>query len=166
MKLLTIAAALPLASCATPSILPADPNARFDPRAFFTGRSHGEGTLHKIIGGDSQIVVDSIGRPDGRGGLVLDQKIRSGSKSPRQRRWIMRPAGPNRYTGTLTEAEGPVAVQVNGPRATIRYRMRGGIDIEQHLALQPDGRTLLNRLNARKFGIRVAQLDETIRKVD
>jgi hypothetical protein len=166
VRLVAIAAALAVGGCATPSTLPADPNARFDPRAFFTGRSHGEGTLHKIIGGDSKIVVDSIGRPDRRGGLVLDQNIRSGAKSPRQRRWIMRPSGPNRYTGTLSEAEGPVDVQVNGPRATIRYRMRGGIDIEQHLALQSDGRTLLNRLNARKFGIRVARLEETIRKLD
>jgi hypothetical protein len=57
-------------------------------------------------------------------------------------------------------------VEVAGPRATIRYRMKSGLAVAQQLALQPGGRTLLNRLTVTKFGIRVATLDETIRKLD
>jgi hypothetical protein len=78
----------------------------------------------------------------------------------------MRQIGPGRFTGTLTDAVGPASIEVAGARATIRYRMKGGLDVSQQLALQPGGRTVLNRLTVTKFGIRVATLDETIRKLD
>ena len=161
-------AALPLliGSCNGASVLPADDGATFDPIAFFEGRTRGEGTLHKIVGSDSRVVVQSFGARQKGGGLLLDQRIQRGTNSPSQRRWVMRPVSPGRFTGSLTEAEGPVVGTVAGPRATIRYRTRDGFDIEQHLALQPGGRTLLNQLSVRRFGIRVARLDETIRKLD
>jgi hypothetical protein len=44
--------------------------------------------------------------------------------------------------------------------------MRGGLDVDQQLTLQGDGKTLLNRLHVRKFGVRVAVVEETIRKLD
>jgi hypothetical protein len=72
--------------------------------------------------------------------------------------------GPGHFTGTLTEATGPVDITVSGPRALIRYPMKGGLEVRQQLALQSDGRTVLNRLSVRKFGLEVAHLDETIRK--
>jgi len=59
-----------------------------------------------------------------------------------------------------------VNVSVVGPRAYIKYRMSEGLTVGQLLALQSDGKTLLNRLHVRKFGIRVATVDETIRKLD
>jgi hypothetical protein len=46
----------------------------------------------------------------------------------------------------------------------VRYRTPSGLRLQQQLALQADGRTIFNRLKAYKFGIRVAVLDETIRK--
>ena len=51
----------------------------------------------------------------------------------------------------------------DGPRATIRYAMKGGLQVRQQLALQTDGRTLLNHLEVRKWGVRVARVEETIR---
>jgi hypothetical protein len=66
--------------------------------------------------------------------------------------------------GRLTDAEGPVTITLDGPRAVIAYRTPDGVSIHQQLALQPDGRTVLNHLEARKFGVRVATLEETIRK--
>lgn len=166
MRLSVAVLALPLAGCNVGTVLPADQGASFDPIAFFEGRTRGEGTLHKVIGGDSLVTVESFGTRDRRGGLVLDQVIRRGTKPPSQRRWVMRPVTPGRFTGTLTEAEGPVEGTVSGPRATIRYRTKDGFHIEQHLALQPGGRVLLNELNVRRGGIRVARLDERIRKLD
>jgi hypothetical protein len=93
------------------------------------------------------------------------QRIREGSRPERTRTWLMRSLGQGRFTGTLTDAAGPVDIRVNGPRATIVYRTPSGLRIRQQLALQPDGRTLLNRLEAFKFGLRVATLDEEIRRV-
>ena len=158
--------ALALGSCNVGTVLPADAAARFDPIAFFEGRTRGEGTLHRVLARDLRITVDSSGRRDGRGGLVLDQAIREGDKPARLRRWVMHPAGPNRYRGALTDAVGPVEMTIAGPRATVRYRMRGGLAVEQQLALQPGGRVVLNELNVRRMGMRVARLDETIRKLD
>ncbi len=159
---------LPLALCSCMSdVVPIGaPDATLAPIDYFDGRSHGEGVLHTIAGGKSAVIVDSVGRRDGRGGLVLDQTIRQGSNPPRTRRWMMRPAGPGRFTGTLTDARGPVEVIVRGPHAEIRYVMTNGMQVEQRLALQKDRRTLVNRLSVRKWGVRVARLDETIRKLD
>ncbi len=78
----------------------------------------------------------------------------------------MRPVAQNLYSGTLTDAEGPVSVTTSGSRALVRYKMKGGFDVEQQLVVQRDGRTLLNRLEVTKFGVRVATLNETIQKLD
>ena len=144
---------------------PAGGSATLDPIAFFTGRSEGEGTVDTLLGKPVKLLVTSVGEKQGDT-LILDQTIRQGAKPPRVRRWIMRPVAPGRFTGTLTDAEGPVNVTVAGPRASIRYRMRGGLDVDQQLTLQTDGKTLLNRLHVRKFGVRVAVVGETIRKLD
>lgn len=159
-------AALALGSCAAPALPPADAAATFDAVQFFSGRTQGEGTLHRMIGGSSRITVESTGRVDPRGTLILDQKIREDDKLPRLRRWVIRRTGPNRFTGSLTDADGPVEITVAGARATIRYRMKAGPWVEQQLALQPGGRTLLNRLTVTRLGMRLARLDETIRKLD
>ena len=153
------------AASATSAIQPAASGPVLDPVAFFTGRTRGEGELDTLLSRPVRLSVDSVGRRQGDM-LILDQTIREGDKPPRVRRWSMRPVAPGRYTGTLTDAEGPVDVAVAGPRARIRYRMPGGLQVDQQLTLQSDGRTLLNRMRVEKFGIRVASVEETIRKTD
>jgi hypothetical protein len=137
----------------------------FDPVKFFTGHTQGDATLRLISGASHRVSVDSRGRPDGHGGLVLDQRIREAGKPERTRQWVLHPAGPNRWTGTLTDAVGPVAVERTSEDVTIRYRMHGGAEVEQHLGLPPGGATADNHLTVSRFGIRLATLDEKIRKV-
>ena len=159
------AAALPLALALAGCMrtdLPAG-TAALDPIAFFTGASQGSGTLDPIVGKKVPIRVESRGTRQGDT-LNLVQRITEGSKKPRVRTWIMAPAGPGRFTGSLTDAKGPVAITVTGPRAYIRYTTPSGMKIRQQLALQADGRTILNRLEAFKYGFRLATLHETIRK--
>ncbi|MEO6581566.1 MAG: DUF3833 family protein [Sphingomicrobium sp.] len=158
--------ALALAGCAPSRPLPADPSARLDPIAFFTGRTHGDAILQKLVGRAVKVRVDSSGRRDRQGGLILDQAIRKGGKPARHRRWLFRLDGRGRYQGSLTDAVGPVDFVSAGPRATIRYRMKNGMEVDQHLALQRDPRLVLNRLTVSKFGLRLATLDERIRKLD
>lgn len=159
------AVSLAMTGCGTAILLPADTGARLDPMTFFAGRTSGEARLDKVGSGPVRVSVDSIGRRQGNA-LVLDQVIREGEKPPRSRRWTMRPVGPDLYSGTLTDAAGPVSVRVEGPRAYIAYTMKNGMTVEQQLALQPDRRTVLNHLRVKKFGIEVAELTETIRKRD
>jgi hypothetical protein len=72
--------------------------------------------------------------------------------------------GPGRYTGTLSDADGPVTGLVTGNRLRLSFRMRGGMDVDQWLTLAPGGRWARNVLRVSKFGMTVATLDETIRK--
>ncbi len=158
---LTVAAS----ACMAAAPLDADASKTLDPIAFFTGTSEGDATLKVIASGSKRVRVRSDGRSDGRGGLILVQRIREGDKPERLRTWTMQPVAPGRFTGTLTpDAVGPVSVTTSGPRAQIRYRMKNGMDVAQELALQSDGTTLLNRLSVSKWGMQVARLDEVIRK--
>jgi hypothetical protein len=83
----------------------------------------------------------------------------------RTRKWVMRSDGPDHFTGSLSDATGPVDVIVRGDTATIRYKMKGGLDIRQSMQLQ-DGRTLANHVTAKRFGLRFASVEGTIRKLD
>ncbi len=165
MRALAAAAALALYGCGSNAPLPAASGASFDPATFFAGRTHGEATLDTLIASPVRVTVDSVGRRQGDT-LVLDQAIRQGDQPARVRRWTMRPVAPNRFSGTLTDATGSVQGTTAGPRAYIRYTMKNGMQVEQQLALQRDGRTVLNRLEVKKFGVRLATLTETIRKLD
>ena len=165
-RIVAVALAIAIGACAKGDVL--QPNAggpALDPMAFFAGRTRGDGELAKLFSRPVKVTVDSIGRVEGDT-LVLDQTIQEG-RSPRSvRRWTMRPVAPNRYSGSLTDAKGPVNVTVSGSSADIRYTAKAGFEIEQQLVLQSDGKTILNRLSAHKFGVRVATLKETIRKLD
>ena len=161
-------AALTLSACGGPSDLPPPkPEPTLDAAEYFTGRSQGTATLHTITGDETPVRVQSFGRRDERGRLILDQRIREGDKDPRTRRWVLRQVAPNRWTGTLTpDAAGPVTVTNHGNAGTIRYTMKNGMAVEQQLRLQPDERTLRNLLTVDKWGVPVAWLEETIRKSD
>ena len=116
---------------------------------------------------DAQPVrVEGVGHVAPNGTFLLDQVVTRGARAPEKRQWRIRQAGPGRYTGTLSDAAGPLAGDVRGNRLHLSYPMKGGMHAEQWIYLQPDGRTALNRMAITKFGITVARLDETIRKLD
>jgi hypothetical protein len=152
-----------LASCGASA--PAAPPP-FDPLAFFSGASRGEGTLKVMTKPTVKLRVESVGRPDGKGGITLDQVIKEGSKAARKRRWVLRQTSPTTMTGTITDNPGPVRGRVDGNRLLLNYTMNGGLKAEQVLTLQPGGRWLTNRMTVRKFGLPVARVDEVITKID
>ncbi len=136
----------------------------FRPDAFFAGATTGTGTL-KVIGRERVTTfVEGTGRMQPDGVFKLRQRVTEGSKPARARTWLLRPQGDGRWTGTLTDATGPVEGQVRGNLFHVKYP-GDGIGVEQWLYLQADGRTVKNTLVARKLGVTVARLEETIRKV-
>lgn len=161
---LFIALPLALAACAS-SPRPA-PAPLLDPFAFFAGRTRGAGEIKPIIGRARPVTVESAGRIRSDGVLVVQQRIEEEGRAARTRRWELRREGLREYRGTLSDAAGPVAARANGNQLRLTFGMDGGLDAEQLLTLQPDGRTIDNRMTVSKMGVPVARLRETIRKVE
>lgn len=138
----------------------------FSPERFFGGRTAGDGVLQVLASRPRTVRVLGAGRLEADETLVVMQQVREGDMPPRERSWRIRQVAPGRYAGTLSDAAGPVTGEVSGNMMRLRFRMKGGLAAEQRLFLQPDGRTVLNRMTIRKLGIAVATLAETIRKAD
>ncbi|WP_374129693.1 DUF3833 family protein [Sphingomonas sp. 28-62-20] len=159
--------ALALAGCvATPRIGPVAAAPAFVPNDFFSGRSEGTASLKVIFRSAVPVRVESLGSINADGALVLDQTVFEGDKPPRQRHWLIRRTGPNRYAGTLSDATSPVIGEVTGNRLHLGFGMKGGMHAQQWLTLAPDGQSAHNIMVVRKFGLTLAVLDETIRKID
>jgi hypothetical protein len=140
---------------------------KLDMTAFFTGRSHADNIMKVALHGPKKLVVDSIGGRNKEGEFVLIDTVREEGKPERKRTWVMHPVGDNHFSGYLSDAVGPVDIVVSGNSATIRYTMRdGNLKVVQQIQLQGDGRTLSNHVIAKKFGLRVATVDGSIRKLD
>ena len=164
MHAFILAVPLILFSSAAPSA-PAEAPA-FPLVRFFEGRTEGRGVLKVMLKAPVPIRVESVGRVEPDGTLVLVQKIEEGKKPARTRSWRMREVSPGRYVGPLTDAVGPAEAEAKGNRLRISYRMKGGLDVEQWLTLAPGGRSAHNVMKVGKFGLPFATLEETIRKVD
>ena len=157
--------ALALAACgATAPPEATEQGEAFDPVAFFTGRSHGDGVLDQVMKGRRRVTVDSVGKLDANGALTLTQRIAMEGDAPRTRVWKFKQVAPGRYGGSLTDASGPVETLAIGRAIRIRYPMKGGLKVEQWLVALPGGRALDNRLTVTKWGMRVASLHERITK--
>ena len=161
MRLLFLAPLMMLAAATPAAAAP-----KFDMVAFFTGKTHAENVMKVALKGASKLVVDSFGGKGDRGDFVLIETVHEEGKPVRTRKWIMKSAGPNRYTGALTDAVGPVDIKTDGDSAMIRYTMKGGLKVDQRMQMRPDGRTLANTVTVKKFGMRFAKVEGVIRKLD
>ena len=159
MRLVTAAAADLLAG-SPPAGTP-----QLDMVGFFSGRTHSDNVLKIVFHRASSLVVDSVGRMDGKQFVLIDTVHEQG-KPARVRKWVMHPSGPGRFTGTLSDAEGPVEISVSGSSANIRYVMNGGLNVDQRVQLLPDGRTMTNHTVVKKFGLKFGSVDGKIRKLD
>ncbi len=157
MKLLV--ALLAIAAMASPA------EAAFNPVDFFRGRTHGDGTLKIVFQSPKRISVDSQGRSEKDGSLVLEQTINEPGKPPRTRYWRLRETGPNKFEGTLTDAAGPVRVDVTKSAVRIRYTGKDNLNFDQLLTPLGPG-AVSNKIRVRRFGIVVAHFEEVIRKLD
>jgi hypothetical protein len=137
------------------------------PEAFFLGETRGSGVLQTAGGRPSRTFqVLSRGRA-AADEIIVDQEIRWGDGEVDRRSFRLRQTGTGRYTGSLTDAAGPVTAEARGNALRLRYLIRHpGITMEQWLYLQPDGRTVLNEGTVRALGIVVARLSEQIGKTD
>ena len=161
MKLRTAGLAALAMTLATPAA-----SENTDPMRFFEGRTESVGMIKLAMKkpfrsraiGKGQIMPD--------GSLSLVQRVEDQGEQPRERRWHMRKVGPGRYTGTMSEARGPVTVEEVDGRYRFQFRMDGSVAVEQWLIPAPDGRSAKSKITIRKYGVRVGGADSVIRKLD
>ncbi|KQU53206.1 hypothetical protein ASG67_10360 [Sphingomonas sp. Leaf339] len=156
-------AALPALALLTTAAAPPAPT--FDALRFFNGKTEGKGRFKVVLRAGHDVHVQGHGRMEGDT-LILDQIVTREGTAPKPRQWRIREVSPGRYTGTLTDAKGAITGETTGDRLHLAFTSTGGFKVEQWLTLAADGRSAQNRLTAKKFGITVATLDETIRKLD
>ena len=157
--------ALPIALVgASASAVSSSPDPQSDPMRFFEGRTESISTI-KVIA-RKPYRSRTIGRGDIDDGVLhLIQRVQEDGRSPYDRNWRMRQVAPGRFSGTMSEARGPVtAEEVNG-RFRFRFKMKGNVAIEQWLTPLPGGKSALSKVTIRKFGMTVGHSDGTIRKL-
>src|SRR6476659_5035403 len=126
--------------------------APFNPVEFFRGRTHGDGNLKVIFQSPKKMAVDSFGEQEKDGSLLLKQVIHEPGKPARTRYWRMREEGPGRFVGTLTDAAGPVRVDVSGDQVRIRYTAPNHLNFDQVLTPAGPG-TVRNTMKVRRLGM-------------
>lgn len=132
---------------------------------FFSSRFEGTGTVHIIFSGRQ--VIRDVGRGRMENGvLVIDQVVQQEGAEPRRRHWRIRRVGSNRFAGTITDVRGEVTGEISGNVLHLSFRSTHGPWVEQWITLHPNGRTAHNRMIFRRFGIQVATVEETIRRLD
>jgi len=169
-RLPAILLACVLASGCLPSLAarPAiTPTPAFEPVAFFSGHTHGDGVLEVRFGGDRHLAVEGNGYQNVDGSFQLDQTITYDDSTRETRSWVLRRKDATSWTATLSDAQGEVTAETSGNLFHLRYQIRSPrVFMEQWLYLQPGGRSVLNLAEVTIVGVPYAHLSETITKVD
>lgn len=161
--------ALALAGCvsgAAPEVPTSGPP--FDFESFFEGQTISTATLRTIGGGERRLAVDGVGVKNPDGAFSLKQTIRWADGDVDRRTWRMRRLGQDRIEAEVEGVRGLAFGRVMGPTFTVSYTFDEGpgIRMQHWMTLQPDGRSVRNIAVGRVFGVPVARLDETFRRVD
>ena len=133
---------------------------------FFAGTTEGTGTVDLIASRPHAMRDRARGRIDADGALILEQVVEEAGKPARRRSWRLMRSGGNRITGAISDVNGPVSGEIAGNTLHLRYRMKEGPSVEQWITLEPGGRMARNRMTFRRFGLKVATVESTIRKLD
>jgi hypothetical protein len=137
-----------------------------DPMTFFEGRTESVGTVKLAMKKPFRSRAIGKGEILADGTLNLVQRVEDQGERPRERRWRIRRVAPGRYSGTMTEAKGPVIVEQVGDRFRFSFKMSGHVAVEQWLDPAADWKSASSKLTIRKYGIVVGRSDAVIRKLD
>jgi hypothetical protein len=137
-----------------------------DPLSFFEGKTESVGTVKIAMKKAYKSRAVGTGEITDDGTLILVQRVEDQGQPPKDRRWKMRKVGPGKYTGTMTEAKGPVTVEEVAGKYRFRFRMDGNVSIEQWLIPAKDWRSAASKVTIRKYGVLVGRSDSVIRKLD
>jgi hypothetical protein len=143
----------------------------FDLRRHLSGPIQCEGVIFGPTGRvASRFVADMEGRWEGNRG-VLSETFRYDSGTVQEREWTLALGNDGRIVATAPDVVGEGDGEAAGPGVRLRYRIRltpeaGGhvLDVVDWMYLMENG-TIMNRSQFSKFGITVAELVATMRRV-
>lgn len=162
MRISSFALAAPVLVLAAPL---SSASVQVDPLRFFEGRTETQGTVKVMFHKAYHTHSIGIGRIEGDDSLTLIQRVEDEGKPPRERRWQVRRTAPGRFTGSMTDAIGPVTIDKVGERYRFRFKLKGNLSAEQILTPLPGGRSARNTVKVKRMGITVATTEGTIRKI-
>ena len=136
-----------------------------DPLRFFAGRTETQGMVKVLFRKPYRTRSLGQGRIEPDGSLSLVQRVEDDGKPPRERRWRVHQVGPGRYSGTMSDAAGPVDIEQVGNRYRFRFTMKGHLNVEQWLTPMAGATAARTTTRIRKFGMTVATTDGTVRKL-
>jgi hypothetical protein len=144
---------------------------QFDLRAHLSGPIQCEGVIFGPMGRvASRFVAEMEGKWEGNIG-TLSEVFRYDSGTVQHRAWTLALANSGDITATAADVVGLGSGRVEGPGVVLRYRIKltpeaGGhvLDVVDWMYLMENG-TIINRSQFRKFGIKVAELVATMRRV-
>jgi hypothetical protein len=144
---------------------------QFDLRQHLSGPIQCEGMIFGPMGRvASRFVARMDGKWDGNIG-TLSEVFHYDSGTVQHRAWTLALANSGDITATAADVVGLGSGRVEGPGVVLRYRIKltpdaGGhvLDVTDWMYLMENG-TIMNRSQFRKFGIKVAELVATMRRI-
>lgn len=154
----------PLAACLALTPVPASAEPQIDPFEFFEGRTENHSIVKVLLKKPFRSHTTGQARMEPDGSLTMVQTVKDEGKPSRERRWRVRKTGPGRYSATMSDALGPVAIDKVGNRYRFKFKMKGKLAVEQWLTPLPGGASAKNSVKVRKMGVTVATTEGVIRK--
>jgi len=144
---------------------------RFDPRTHLAGPILCEGVVYGPMGRvSSRFVAEMEGVWTGNTG-ILTEHFRYDGGLVQDRQWTLHLGNDGSIAAEAPDVVGQGVGRAEGPAVEMRYRIRlapeaGGhvLDVVDWMYLMENG-TIMNRSQFRKFGIKVAELVATMRRV-
>ena len=135
------------------------------PLQFFTGKTEMTSTVKVIMKKSFKSRAVGHGRILGDGTLALAQQVYDEGEATKQRNWKIKQVASRQYSGTMTEAVGPVLVEEVGGRFRFKFKMKGNLTVEQWMDPLPGGNAAKSTTTVKKFGVKVATSTGLIRRL-
>ena len=149
----------------------ADRGPAFDPLVFFTGHTRSWGVFENRAGEATSIIKTECQGRMVNGELRMEQDLYISQRPRQHRSWRMRRLDAHHFEATANDLVGTARGESRGNTFVWSFTLATkpghplyNVRMTQHMYLQPDGRTMINRDTIEKFGFILAEVTEEFRK--
>lgn len=135
------------------------------PIRFFEGRTEMVSVVKVAMKRPYQSTAISDGRILPDGSLVLVQSVHDERRPAQKRYWKVKQVRSGFFTGTMSDAIGPIVAQEIDGNYRFRFKLKGDLAVEQWLRPLPGGRIAKSNTTVRKFGMTIATSEGIIRRM-